>query len=656
MNSDYEVFDIDIGQANGPEYPIVALYSAAGEARAPLRLPFSDLALQNYLKDIEIALLRSSGNRRLVLPREEQTVQRFGAELFNALLTGEVRSRYDVSQADAHRQGKGLRIRLRIHSPVLAALPWEFLYDPREGEFICLSRNTPLVRYLELAKPVLPLRVAPPLRILGMIASPTDLQKLDVPVEKQRIEQAVNALRERQIVELHWLAGASWRDLQRAMRSGPWHVFHFIGHGGYDANRDEGLIAFTHPEGRAEFFTATDLGRLLADHQYLRLVLLNACEGARGGGNDVFSSTAATLVRRGIPAVVAMQYAISDYAAIEFAQTFYESLADNLPVDAAVTEARKAIAFSHSLEWGTPVLYMRSADGLIFNVQGISEQPASAPLGEAPPKISPPPVQDIPLPVVQPQITFDWASIPTGEFWMGSDKAQDPEAFDRELPLHPVHLPAYCIARLPVTVAQFARFVQATGYKTTAEQQGFAIVWLDGKGQKIEGAYWACPTGPQSDVRKKMQHPITCVSWYDALAFCAWAGVRLPTEAEWEKAARGSDRQIYPWGNQRPEKYRCNVNLLLGDTTEVGTYTDGDSPYGVKDMAGNVWEWTGSLYATYPYRAEDGREDAVAPGDRVMRGGSFAHPARQARCACRLREKPDYCSNVVGFRVVGLNP
>ena len=99
------------------------------------------------------------------------------------------------------------------------------------------------------------------------------------------------------------------------------------------------------------------------------------------------------------------------------------------------------------------------------------------------------------------------------------------------------------------------------------------------------------------------------------------------------------------------------MNLILGDQTAVGGYTDGDSRYGVKDMAGNVWEWTSYLlYGPYPYRAEDGREDATAKGDRVVRGGSFANTARQARCACRLREKPDYCSNIVGFRVVAIDP
>ena len=132
--------------------------------------------------------------------------------------------------------------------------------------------------------------------------------------------------------------------------------------------------------GEPHYLTATDFSRLLADHKPLRLVLLNACEGARGGSQDIFSSTASILVRRGIPAVVAMQYPITDRVAVEFAGSFYESLADGLPVDAAVAEARKAvsIAVTDTVEWGTPVLFMRAADGAMFDLA--DQRPAAPPL------------------------------------------------------------------------------------------------------------------------------------------------------------------------------------------------------------------------------------------------------------------------------------
>ncbi len=143
-----------------------------------------------------------------------------------------------------------------------------------------------------------------------------------------------------------------------------------MGHGSFDPSSDEGLIALTDATGAPHFLHATELGRLLADHSSLRLVLLNSCEGGKGSAQDVFSSTAAILVRRGIPAVVAMQYAISDQAAMEFARAFYEALADGLSVDAAVTEARKAVslAVANTVEWGTPLLYMRAPEGIIFQL------------------------------------------------------------------------------------------------------------------------------------------------------------------------------------------------------------------------------------------------------------------------------------------------
>lgn len=641
MNQIYELFELDITAIQPQIYQVTVVHSTAGEAQATLHLPFDAHELELRLKDLEIALLRASGIRRQVLLPEAQTIQHFGSELFDALITGEVRSRYDVSQARAQHLGLGLRIKLRIQVSELAVLPWEFLYDVRCGEFVCLSRHTPLVRYLDLPQPVPPLIVTPPLQILGIVVSPTDVQALDIGAEKKRVEDALQVVQQRGIVKLTWMTGETWRDIQRAMRSGPWHIVHFIGHGTYDRNLREGMIVLSNPQQKTQLVTATDFSRLLADHSSLRLVILNACEGARGSGQDLFSSTAATLVRRGIPAVLAMQYTISDLAALELAQTFYESLADNLPVDAAVAEARKAIALNQSLEWGTPVLYMRAADGVIFTVQPQAEAPIT------PPNKTPAPITK----PSQPPVLFDWVPIPAGEFRMGNDRAQDLEAFDREQPSHTLFLPDYRLARFPVTVAQFARFVEATSYRTTAEEKGVAVVWSGAKWQEVAGADWAHPTGPHSNVIQKADHPVTCVSWQDALAFCAWAGVRLATEAEWEKAARGTEGLRYPWGNERLAADQANVNLVARDTSVVGSYPTGRSPFGVEEMAGNVWEWTSTLYQPYPYRHNDGREDVKADGDRVLRGGSFANSLRHARCACRLREKPTYRGNTVGFRV-----
>jgi CHAT domain-containing protein len=158
-------------------------------------------------------------------------------------------------------------------------------------------------------------------------------------------------------------------------REDDWHILHFIGHGGFDPETEEGAIALADEVGRKDLLRATSLARLLDDHYPLRLVFLNSCEGARGSESDAFSSTAATLVRRGVPAVVAMQYEVTDEAAIEFSRDFYEAVSDGLPVDAAVAEARTAVSMRSALEWGTPVLYMRSPDGRIFDVQQTEDRP-----------------------------------------------------------------------------------------------------------------------------------------------------------------------------------------------------------------------------------------------------------------------------------------
>jgi CHAT domain len=375
----YLDFELEIRGGGPRKYP-VAVRSPAGEAQGEMRFPFDEWELKDRLQSLEIALLRSGGTRRRMPSSEEHTVQDFGRGLFESVLVGDVRTRYEMSLSEARRQGKGLRLKMRIQPSELAVLPWEFLYDAERDRYTCLSSNTPLVRYLDLPQPVEPLRVNPPLRILGMVTSPMGLAPLDVGHEKRLVEEATRGLREGGSLELTWLEGQTWRHLQRAMRRGPWHVFHFVGHGGFDAATEEGAIALSNDAGHMHLLRATGLAELLDDHYPLRLVFLNSCEGARGSERDAFSSTAATLVRRGVPAVVAMQYEITDKAAIEFSSAFYEALADSLPVDAAVTEARTAVSMDSMLEWGTPVLYMHSPDGRVFDV--ITSSPSAQPTPE----------------------------------------------------------------------------------------------------------------------------------------------------------------------------------------------------------------------------------------------------------------------------------
>ena len=233
-----------------------------------------------------------------------------------------------------------------------------------------------------------------------------------------------------------------------------------------------------------------------------------------------------------------------------------------------------------------------------------------------------------------PGVMLELVRVPAGEFIMGSDKTQDPQAYDDELPQGRVTLPEYWIGKTEVTNAQYATFVTSAGHAAPPDWSG---------GRMPEG---------------KENHPVTNVTWDDAVAFSQWAGrvagrtIRLPSEAEWEKAARGADGRIYPWGNDPPDEKLCNFNNNAGHTTPVGTYPAGASPYDVLDMAGNAWEWTDSLYMAYPYQTADGREDPNARGARVLRGGSFDNVSQSVRCAIRNWYNPGNRYDIFGFRVV----
>jgi formylglycine-generating enzyme required for sulfatase activity len=223
--------------------------------------------------------------------------------------------------------------------------------------------------------------------------------------------------------------------------------------------------------------------------------------------------------------------------------------------------------------------------------------------------------------------------IPGGAFLMGSDPQEDGLARSAEQPQHEVSLPDYSLARTPVTNAQYAAFVEATGHSAPRYWRGSRPPW--GRGQ----------------------HPVISVTWYDAVAYCRWLvqetgkPYRLPTEAEWEKGARGTEGRRYPWGAAWDAR-RCNTKEGgREDTTPVGRYPEGASPYGLLDMAGNVWEWTSSLYWAYPYQADDGREDLTTPESRVLRGGSFLDLYDSARAAYRRSYVPAYHSRTHGFRV-----
>lgn len=370
-------FELEIGPGAAGRYPMTAR-APGGEVITTLRWSLTADDLHHQLAIIEDKVLVSAAVVRRAATKHEQPVRALGQLLFEALIAGDVYALYVASRQRVRDQHGTLRLVLRVHPPELARLPWEFLFDPGQQDYLALT--LPLVRYLHVLAPRQPLRVAAPIRILGMVARPGDQQTLDTLEEQQRLQAALASLRRQNLVELEWVMGQTYRDLENALDRGPWHIFHFIGHGGYDRKADEGTLALADETGRTHLVGADDISRLLAEHHPLRLVVLNACDTGRSSAADTFSSTAAALIRREIPAVLAMQFEITDSAAIQLAATFYECVAKRRPVDDSVMRARRALrlAKNDTLEWGTPVLYLRAADGCIFDATIPSPRQLSA--------------------------------------------------------------------------------------------------------------------------------------------------------------------------------------------------------------------------------------------------------------------------------------
>jgi formylglycine-generating enzyme required for sulfatase activity len=234
----------------------------------------------------------------------------------------------------------------------------------------------------------------------------------------------------------------------------------------------------------------------------------------------------------------------------------------------------------------------------------------------------------------------DMVEIPAGPFIMGSEEGPADER-----PAHRVDLAAYRIDRYPVTNAQFAEFLNAAGPFNARGERLFDSDDPDARIHRARGR-WIADPGYE-------RHPVIEVPWAGARDYCAWRGKRLPTEAEWEKAARGTDGRKYPWGDEPPDRSRAQFGARRFETAPVDRFPAGASPYGVHDMAGNAWEWVSSTYRPYPYRADDGREDLAAGLLRGTRGGGHASPPEEITATQRgrnLSRNPASGHHNIGFR------
>lgn len=377
----YEDLDLLLSRAeNG--FTARVVHSPAGDGQCTEFGPlFSDLEVENF----ELRIARGKTRTRRVEAGPVADAKRFGAVLFDSVFAGDTRECLRRSQDYARERQAMLRIRLRLADcPELANLPWEFLYDAREDSFLALSVATPLVRYSQLPDPPRAVTGSLPLRVLVIRSEPTDLPELQLEDEWAQVNAAVRGLSQSGAVTFTPLAKPTLGELRLALMQGRFHVLHFMGHGSF-TEETGGVLYFTGADGRAVAVTAADLGVILRDHTSMRMAVLNACEGARTDPGDPFAGVAETLVRRGVPAVVAMQFEFTDQAAVEFAPALYGALAAGLPVDAAVTEARKAVYTVSPVEWATPVLHLRAQDATLFSLSAPTAS-STVPPGQLPPR------------------------------------------------------------------------------------------------------------------------------------------------------------------------------------------------------------------------------------------------------------------------------
>jgi hypothetical protein len=374
----YENFDVLIESIGDDALRARVTQSNGGDPPAqPFTLPFNADQLENLL--LKVDPTRSS-TRRLMAPRAQASAD-LGGGLYDSLFRDGIGIAWSRSVQTAREHRHGVRLRLRLaDAPQVAGLPWELLYDRRTNHYLAKSERTPIVRYLDVDNPPEPLTVQGGLRILVIICSPVDLPALDVEREWQRVSAVLADRAAAGTVAIDRLPQPTLGALQEWLRHHDVHVLHFIGHGAFDRERQEGVLAFADAYGHSRPVSSEEIGKYVRDHDPLRLVVLNACQTATTDTVDTYSGIAQGLVQQEAPAVVAMQYPISDGAAIAFASGFYGALTDGDPVDQAISCVRKTLSDDFGDEWMTPVLFLRAGNGEIFDqIPPAASVPADAP-------------------------------------------------------------------------------------------------------------------------------------------------------------------------------------------------------------------------------------------------------------------------------------
>jgi hypothetical protein len=308
----------------------------------------------------------------------ETSIAETGDNLFRVLFPAAVRTLYLQSLGRVAERGQGLRVRIVVSlntsgAAQLHSVPWEYLAN--DGHFLCLSREISIVRYLALGLPSDRPPVSAPLSILVLPGEESAAGELDLAEEQRELERAWS---ESGNVRIHVLRESTLEALREELLTREYHALHFMGHGGFSAATGEGTLAFSTKQGQRVWISGTELAEQLRDRSSLRLVFLNACRTAQAGAMAPYAGVATALLRVGIPAVIAMQFPISDSAALALSRAFYRRIARGDTVDAAVTEGRMAIhrLAPDTTEWGTPVLFERLTSGRIVKPHSASLPPS----------------------------------------------------------------------------------------------------------------------------------------------------------------------------------------------------------------------------------------------------------------------------------------
>ena len=563
----------------------------------------------------ELDALRNAileGAPRSVYARE------LGRRLFEKVFAGPVRDLLNDSLPPTPSR-RSLRLRLRL-SPEVWHWPWELLHSPEE--FLALSIKTLVVRQPNTTRKLKVRRAPYPLRVLVVISNPRDCPELDGAKELKEIQGTLGWLKRLEVVEVEQLAPPTLTELLDRLKQKRFHVLHFVGHGRFDAEEGGGALLFEQPDGRADFVEGGKLANVLDGHTTLRLVVLNACEGARGVRDDPFSSVAKTLVRKHIPAVVAMQYPIDDAMAVRFAFRFYAGLAAGGSVDWAATWARKAMYTERSgLDWVIPVLLLSSSHGRLFRwkpsrglvgavgivllmLLGYGSWHSNATALDV--DLSPDPVRSYcPGPK---SVEMEFVRIHPEPFLMGSDAGED-----NEKPVHEVTISRqFCIGKSEVTQGQWKQVMGANSVESKFQGDRLPVTMITHE-------------EVQDFVRRLNQREGEPI-------------YRLAHEAEWEFAARGEGGG-----------YNC-LHDSYPDLLPVGSLPSNEQ--GLHDMLGNAWEWVHDWEGAYPEVPVTDPQGPSTGTKRVKRGGGFNSRPGNCRPTRRNSQEPGSRANDLGFRIV----